>query len=319
MASEKVKQRVSEARKNAVDLIVKMMQEGGLNWVCQWEEGAFMPRNGATNHRYRGGNRFHLMAMAYLKGYEDNRWFTFKQAKEAGFTPRKGEKASIVEYWKRVKGMKDAEGNWTNDPALAEQTIIYPALMGYFSVFNAEQLADRDGNSMPADELASVCAPDPDLSAVADRLKETSRCAVRESAQVGQACYIPFGDRIEIPAREGFRSMEGFITVLAHEMTHSTMKPLDRVEGAAGRFGSKPYAFEELVAELGSTFACIELGVHRTADLEGDSNFHNHAAYLQSWLESFGSDPDYLFRAASKADEAADYILGRYRGESKAA
>jgi antirestriction protein ArdC len=63
------------------------------------------------------------------------------------------------------------------------------------------------------------------------------------------------------------------------------------------RFGDDAYAAEELVAEIGSTFLCAELGI--TQDVRAD-----HAQYLAQWLKLMKSDTRAIFAAAAKASEA---------------
>ena len=68
----------------------------------------------------------------------------------------------------------------------------------------------------------------------------------------------------------------------------------------SGRSGSKPYAREELVAEMASAFVCATLGIVPTV---------RHADYLASWLAVLREDNRAIFRAASQASKAADFIL----------
>ena len=315
---EKLQAKVDAARKQAVDTIIALFEEKGLYWTREWGnafgEGG-MPRNGVSGRWYAGGNTLHLMASAMSNGWTDPRWFTFNQAKQLGYFPEKGDHASMVEYYKRFKGMKDADGNWTTNEEEAERVFSYMKLVGCFWVFNAQQLFDEDGKPMPREQAEPEVEADLDerLCSVADQLIATSRCEVKEIKGEMRAFYRPGADFIHVPSRAQFTSMEGFVSTLSHEMTHSTGPVLKRPMMA--HFGSDDYAFEELIAELGSTFVCLELGVHRAAELEADENFKNHAAYLKSWLENFRSDVDYIFKAASKAGQAASYIIGRYNGE----
>lgn len=61
------------------------------------------------------------------------------------------------------------------------------------------------------------------------------------------------------------------------------------------------YAFEELVAEIGACMICAQIGV--TPD------YPQTAAYIESWLECLKQDKKAIFKAASLAQQAADYIL----------
>ncbi|MGF1827631.1 DNA primase, partial [Photobacterium angustum] len=66
-----------------------------------------------------------------------------------------------------------------------------------------------------------------------------------------------------------------------------------------GGFGSKDYAFEELVAELGSAFLMADLGI------KGEVQ---HESYIASWLQALKSDKRYIFKAATLATKAHEYL-----------
>jgi antirestriction protein ArdC len=68
----------------------------------------------------------------------------------------------------------------------------------------------------------------------------------------------------------------------------------------SGTFGSKKYAFEELVAEMSAAFCCAALGIVPTV---------RHTDYIGSWAEVLREDNRAIIRAASHASKAADYIL----------
>ena len=183
----------------------------------------------------------------------------------------------------------------------------YPKLVGYWNVFNAEDIEGIPPENAPVhlnDRTATI----------AQNLEESSRCPVIESSgYLGSAAYSPATDRILIAPRETFRSDEAFTRVLLHEMTHSTGHPSALARDLDTRFGSPSYAEEELVAELGSLFLSADLGIQST-DLEGKF-YENHVSYLQSWMNALENDPSYLFKAASKADHADTFIMERYEEE----
>ena len=98
-----------------------------------------------------------------------------------------------------------------------------------------------------------------------------------------------------------FESYEHYLATSLHETVHwsGAKKRLDR--DLSGRFRSKSYAAEELVAELGAAFLCAHLGVQGRL---------RHAEYLANWLELLKDDNRAFFTAASKASQAADYLRG---------
>ncbi len=117
-----------------------------------------------------------------------------------------------------------------------------------------------------------------------------------------RACYNPAKDRVSMPDAERFVSESDFYGVLFHELAHSTahQSRLDRVLNTVK--SSDEYAFEELIAELTSAFLCSHCGIL-------DATFDRSADYLSGWLKAFKSDANYLIKAASKAQAAADHIL----------
>jgi len=86
-----------------------------------------------------------------------------------------------------------------------------------------------------------------------------------------------------------------------HELAHWTghKSRLDR--SIKNMFGTKDYAFEELVAELASAFQCVKLGV--TNEPRAD-----HAQYLNCWIKVLREDKKAIVKAASLAQKAVDYL-----------
>lgn len=99
-----------------------------------------------------------------------------------------------------------------------------------------------------------------------------------------------------------FHRAAGYYGTLAHELTHWTgaAQRLDRFSRFNDR---KAYAFEELVAEIGNCMLCAQLGL--------EPAFDQSAAYVEGWLKALKEDNRAIFRAASKAQKAVDYIMAR--------
>src|SRR5437763_1006517 len=80
--------------------IIRMFEQGTAPWQKPGKQASFeMPSNPTTDKPYRGGNAINLMSLAAIKGYEDQRWLTYKQAAEQGWQIRKDEKGTQIEYW----------------------------------------------------------------------------------------------------------------------------------------------------------------------------------------------------------------------------
>ena len=122
-----------------------------------------------------------------------------------------------------------------------------------------------------------------------------------------KAFYSPITDRITLPPRELFASVEEYYATAFHETIHSTgsEKRLAR-EGICevAPFGSAVYSKEELCAEMGAAYLCAEAGI--TAAV-----IENQAAYVAGWLKKLRDDRKLLIHAATQAQHAADHILNR--------
>ncbi len=67
-----------------------------------------------------------------------------------------------------------------------------------------------------------------------------------------------------------------------------------------GGHGTPAYAREELCAELSAAFLCATLGIAPSV---------RHADYLGYWLAILRADNRAIFKAASQASKAADFLL----------
>lgn len=128
-----------------------------------------------------------------------------------------------------------------------------------------------------------------------------------------RAFYRPDTDRIVMPLSSQFDSVADYWTTLLHELVHSTghEKRLRRagISSFAGR-KSPEYAFEELIAEMGSAFLCAHLGI------AGDVQ---HESYIDGWLKVLKSDKKALFRACRQAREASEYLLMQRTSQARVA
>lgn len=118
-------------------------------------------------------------------------------------------------------------------------------------------------------------------------------------------------DEIHMPPFSLFKKADYFYSTLAHETIHFCGHVSRCNRQLGNRFGSELYAAEELVAELGSAFLSAEL------QLETEPRTDN-APYCENWLRVLKNDSRALFAAASKAQEAVDWISAKV-AEARAA
>jgi antirestriction protein ArdC len=162
-----------------------------------------------------------------------------------------------------------------------------------FTVFNAAQCDGLPEASRPS------LHPPPGL--IEPRV-ETLIQATGIDFRIGgdRAFYVPAHDYVQVPPPQAISSRS---TGTARPCTNWGTPPATSRLGRdlTGGFGTRKYAFEELVAEINAAFCCASLGITPTV---------RHADYIGSWLEVLREDNRAIVRAASQASKAADWLLG---------
>ena len=121
-----------------------------------------------------------------------------------------------------------------------------------------------------------------------------------------RAFYMPAHDYVQVPPPQAYFEPINWHRTALHELGHASGAPHRLNRDLSGSFGSKKYAFEELVAEMNAAFCCASLGIAPTV---------RHADYIGSWLEVLREDNRAIVRAASQASKAADFLLGFLPGD----
>jgi antirestriction protein ArdC len=267
--------------------IIAELEAGAAPWIKPWAAtaGANTPCNAVTNRPYSGCNVI-LLWMARAAGCRTPRFLTFKQAAELGGHVRKGEHGTKVYFVKQLEIREDADHN---SPAR-----LIP-MMREYTVFNIDQCEGLP-DSVTTGKPMRVRNPDA-RDELADEFLRSTGADIREGH--GEAYYIPSRDFISMPAYEAFKGADHFYGVAFHELTHWTAHRSRLDRDLKNRFGSRNYAGEELIAELGAAFLCAEFG------FDGDLR---HAGYIGNWIELLKADKRAFFTACSQASKAADYL-----------
>lgn len=271
------------------DAIVAQLEAGTKPWQKRWRGGAVNDPKRATGQRYRGINVLLLWASAEANGFTGQHWFTFKQALDLGGNVRKGAKGTQIVFFKKLERAEQNEAG-------EDVTRKIPMLRTY-TVFNADQCENLPERFQAA-PVELVAGQQRDEAAEA--ALRSCGADIREGE--ASAYYVPSADFVNMPRFELFDSPGAYLATLAHELCHWTghSSRLDRQ--LLNRFGSKDYAFEELVAEIGAAFVGARLGIV-------GEHIDNHAAYLASWLKALRDDKRMIFKAATLAQAAADLVL----------
>ncbi len=251
------------------------------------------PVNIASENAYRGVNTVALWAAANAFGYDHGLWGTYRQWQERGAQVRKGEKSSLIVFYKEFD-RDDAAGD---DQSGDDRQRRYMAKASY--VFNVAQV---DGY---VSEETSVPEVQIDPIEAAEDLISATGAQIRIGGE--EAYFAPKADYIAMPSQQRFigtetsTATEGWYSVLLHELTHWSGHENRLARQYGERFGDDAYAMEELVAELGAAFLCGDLGI--SVEPRPD-----HAAYIDHWLRIMKGNRKAIFTAACAANKAAEYL-----------
>jgi antirestriction protein ArdC len=297
------KMNVTETELNKlVENVAAAMQKDSYKWKKSWIE-AGSPINYSTGEAYSGVNFLSLNFAMVNKGYKHNQWLTFKQLKTLG-----GE--LINNSWNYIykfgtTPVKDENGK----PKIknGQQQIKF-----YFRCFVVYNIANTSLEAKTIEKKSTQYSVD-EIEAFIDRVNNND---VRIKTDSTNGCYYsPSYDWVHMVNKTNFidtqhaNATEHYYSVLFHELVHATghQKRLNRFENTKSmKFleGKSHYAYEELVAELGSMLFASKYNLSVESTVRED-----HIAYLQSWIKALRSEDGtkLLTSAAAKAAAAFKY------------
>lgn len=282
------------------DQIITLLENGVVPWSKPWTPTS-VPRNPFTPTTYSGVNVFLLYGAMLEKGWDDPRFGTFRQITFAGGKVAKGSKGIPVVYYVPIMGSKDG------DDDSDERYVLYRKPKTYY-VFNLAAQTDLELQPIhkPTDFVPLELA-----ERIMDGYINNGGPALHHNGG-DRAFYRPATDSIHMPKRTDFVNSEAYYSTLFHEGVHSSghgsrlaREGIVKSDG----FGSKVYAREELIAEMGAAMLCGVCGIE-------NHTITNSAAYIQSWLKALKDDRTLVFQAAAEAQRAVDVIVAYAMPES---
>ena len=267
------------------DRIIAQLEQGCTPWLKPW-----ISNGKAISHAT--GKPYSLLNQMLLQ--RPGEYLTFKQCQEAGGHIKKGEKSSMVVFWKWIEQEDEETGESKEIPFLR-----------YYNVFHIDQCEGISAKYITDAHFPDGASPvETAQEIIYDYL---SRTGVKLLHQEGdRAFYRPSTDEIVLPVRKQFVSTAEYYSTVFHELTHSTghISRLNRLDKVAA-FGSDVYSKEELVAEIGAAALVNHVG------LETATSFRNNTAYIQNWLSALKGDKRLIVSAAGKAEKAVTLILNQ--------
>ena len=210
-----------------------------------------------------------------MNHYSSPYYLTFLQAKERNAQITKGAKGNLIVFWK----MKEVEEG--------SETKEIPFIR-FSYVFNLSQTTlhseDYEQRIMSCEEIIDSMIEKPIIK------NNTLRC-----------CYSPNNDFISLPSLSSFNKPEEYYSTLFHELIHWTgaSKRLNRFNNS---YEHEEYSFEELTAEIGSSYLCAMTGISPKV-------INNQSAYISNWLTRISTDENIVIKASAEAKRAVEFVI----------
>lgn len=299
-----------DKRDEFVNEVVELLEKGTIPWRKEWDSrnGNFIPKNPVTNTVYQSGNHIRLLVTSYLRGYDDDRFVTFLQAKEQGWKIKKGAKGTHIEkamLYDKLK--KEPFNSETTKNMSLEEKNDYMDKNTYYMVKNFVVFNAVDVEGIPPKEIKEVKKVN--YNEIDDILKNSG---VPIKYYGNRAYYSPKLDEIVLPTKESFDNEKTFYSTALHELAHSTGHSSRLNRSVSNTFGSKAYAKEELIAEMSAIFSGTKLSLGFDSSI-----LDNSKAYLQGWAKTLKADKNLIFEVAKISENVSDYIVALRNKELK--
>lgn len=296
MSNASVKNDKKPFHEDFAENIIAQLKAGTAPWQKPWKEGVqHIQYNPASKTVYQGVNQLKLA----MSGFDDPRWMTFNQARDADYKIQKGSKATDIVFYQFHKEIDklDDNGNVIHDnngEIIKEKVKLERPIMRISKVFNATQI---DG--IPPLEIKKDVQIW-EIHQKAEHILKNSNAVIKND-QSNRAFYSLTSDEIHLPKKESFKETGKYYATALHELGHWTghASRLDRTFGAKG---TQAYAKEELRAEIASWMLGNEIGIGHDPE--------QHVAYIASWIQILKDEPLEIMRACRDAEKAKDLVMG---------
>lgn len=328
---KKAEENTKAKESKIVKAIIKCIEtKGVLPWhnelIVSQIKGTAMPVTlGANKKPYRGVNAFLTAMYMVVEGYDSNQFMTFNAIKKAGGSVNKGATGCpivlpIFRYYDKNKNSYTEQQIKEMTEEEKEEKRIRQRFIGLqqYVVFNLSQTT-LEYKKISLDEITEEVKSQLKKNEEAEDivngyLQSGGPGLIRTVSVRGTCCYQPYVDKVLVPEIENFKSEAGYYATLFHELIHSTGHESRLNRDFTGSFGTKSYAEEELIAELGASL------LMESTPYKLEEYIDNSAAYLASWTKAITEIEDFdkvLYWSFSGARKAANWVLGERENYTK--
>ena len=288
MAQVKKKFDGKSAMEQFADHVMTALEESEkdkkLAWVKPWRTIDSTYRNAFSKHAYSG---LHNVLTCALSKFDDPRYMTFNQIRQAKGKLLKDSKATYLLAWNFSKKKDEKTGEEKVIP-FAKKVVI----------FNAEQTEGLNLPEINQDIMDESMVADEQVLEMFEKLKIKFNHKKSNSAH-----YNSLDDSITVPLVNQYKEKDEWSATCLHEMIHWTAKRVSR-DCDKYHFDVEARAMEELVAELGAMFLSMKLKINGKSE-------ENSIAYISHWKKAANGNngKKFVYKACRLAEEACKYIL----------
>ena len=290
-------------RYHITDMFISMVKDKKiLPWERPWTDGRWVRPRSMRGRIYSPFNAFRLAQVAVERDYRDSRWLTREYAEQVGHPVQRKEMdrgTALVRAWPKpvvVYNFEQCEGVEKEEVKKEPTLPVAQAVIDKYRRRERQLGLKVDHNPIP--DIPFYCSS--------------------HTHTKSNPFYCPSEDPIVLLTEDQYsdQNKAEYYMSAFHEIAHSTglYKRLDRRDrDKPAPSGSHAYGREELVAEMAASLLAAE------TDLTFEGKIVKTAgAYVKSWLNKIEEDPSILWKAASDAGKAVDYVLDRNGARKKA-
>ena len=341
-------------REMAVDKLIEQIEKDPGLWKKTWERIGnphVRPFNPISKTLYSGINLFSLALTATELGYEDNRWATYDQAKNAGYPVKRGEKSPAIVIFHqishefRIEDKKFKISNKTESEACFEINSIlkkyYPTSAAAieavyqqqkslarinadyftnkvqttfkFDIEHTVKVTARYSNVFNFAQMENV----PALAQPQLQTPEWDSCDRAEQILQSSGVKIYHDQYDSNYYRPGHHDIHltirsAFKTPEAYYSTALHELAHAKINDGSLKLSFNPEDYSKSPKIRATEELRAEISsIFLCADIGLNYDVQNHAAYLHNWLSNFKNDKNELWNAVSESNRITDAILAR--------